>query len=259
MAFLPYIPSRPLKIAGFSFFAAGILGISGLLIAYNYSGEVVATARLTEPISQTPTTMQAIEAYSQSLLQNTMNKMGVATVLTDKVVTMDVDFHPVRLTPDMGEVTLILDADISGVTQSNVGGWEKSFGKQTYQLKNTQTGEVAFQHEQTYDTFHADKDNIHAVIDHTNRDANITTKRGSNHTTIGRFTVKGEGDYVLTASLQKLEYSMPVSDLTLIVKKGMMAEPKVEWMLGLFGVIILGFVCLIITTPIDKRVKPKKK
>jgi hypothetical protein len=259
MSILPYNPNKGLKKFGIALLLIGIIGFSFILISFYYSGKTVASAGLTKPIDQTSLVLQNLQAEAQSKLQNTMNKLGVFSLKTDLIERLDVTFQPLRLTKDMGEVTLIFDIQAQGIYDKNTSPHLRKFGETYYKLTEQDSGDIVFEKRSDANKFDVSGEGVYSLVDHTHKNSGTMISSGGGYTTLTNFVVPKDGNYVLEARLEKLKYSYPVTDLTLIAKTGMDPYPSIPWLGSLFGLIILGYIILLIGTPLDKRISNKER
>lgn len=261
MQLIPYIPIPSLKWFGASLFIIGIITLLGIGFIIHRSGEVVAEVETTQPLPETQLAEQAMQATSQAYLQNKMKEMGVPLLYrTDEIEKLQFDFPPINLTPEMGEITVLLEIKSRGIIASdNNSRLRRDFIRTHYVIRNSKTNDVIYDKKWNKKlTINPDEKNRHATIVFNSQDAKVNSLSGLRYERVASFKVPQEASYTLQANIEKLKFAYPIESIKLIAKKGMIEKPSLKFMSIFLIMILLGVVLCIATTPPDKRGKKIK-
>lgn len=255
MQLIPYLPIPKLKVIGVSFFLIGVSAIFIFGVVYHFSGEVVAEADLVKPLPKTQIAEQAMQATSQAFLQNKMNQIGLPTYKTDDVETLDLEFYPVHLAPEMGNVTFTLEVKVNGIIARNNNSWvDRKFISTDYTISEKNTNQIVFNEKKNLKpTANPDERNHHAEISINGQDKKVTSLQSWQYQTVTSLIVSQSGDFVLRANIKKFKFAYPIDSIKLVVKKGMIEKPSVSMICILLGMVFCGAVLSIMGTPPNER------
>jgi hypothetical protein len=253
---LPYIPSKMLKRVALCMLFGGVLTVTGVLMAYHYSGKVVASAGLSQPIDTASVAEQFGAMMGEKVMRNAMVGADMPSVDVDVIEWISVNFNPVYLTPDMGEVALNLEISAYGTSaKRSKSDGNPTQGQKLYELVDKATGEVVWREETKRRL--TSSNSVHIGMDHTGKETVMSTARTTKNSVIGRLSVTKAGEYVLRGRIEKLRYADPITDMKLNVKVGQQEQPDIKLMLSLAAIIVLGAVLFTMTTPPELRQKKK--
>ncbi len=254
---LPYIQNKGLRTGGIVLILIGVGSILTLLMMYKYSGKIIAEAKLSAPLPQASLTEQGAFGAAEKTIRNAMVDAKLPSADMDSIEWITARFNPVHLTPEMGEIAMILDITQQGIRASrSAADNPKGFGDRQFELKDVTTGEVAFSKKYDAPRLENSTNGVTAGIDHTGKKTNLKVNLSSKRDlSVGRTTVQKAGDYVLEAKIEKLRYAEPISDMNFVVKTGMAKEPSPAIIGAFVFMIVAGYFCVFVTIPPEKRTK----
>jgi len=250
-----YIPSPKLRWASIALLVGALGTVLVTLMLYHNSGTIVGEASPTQPIERTDLGTQYAVAKGQQVLRDVMVDNGMSTVTVDRARQLNIEFTPLRLSPDMGEVTLAFLLHISGFVPPDT---ERALGSQKYELIDKATGKTVWQTEKRGPRSVPENGNLRLETTINGAKKNSSGTRGDTRMIVGRVSNLPAGDYVLKASLTALQFSNPIDDIKLLAKTGVAPEPTLAQIGIPMGLIFLALFLIFVTTPPELRQQKKK-